>query len=56
MLLRLTVKAKTVYQKLINRKESLKMQGTYFGYLFVLGCSPPVFFRVTAARPAFLGL
>lgn len=43
MLLRLTVKAKTVYQKLINRKESLKMLGTYFRYLFVLSCSPPLF-------------
>lgn len=44
MLLRMTIKAKTVYQKLINRKENLKTLGTYFGYLFV-----------TAARPAFLG-
>lgn len=47
MLLRMTVKAKTVYQKLIKRKENLKMLSTYFGYLLVLGCSPPLFSSVS---------
>lgn len=53
--LRMTVKAKTVYQKLINRKENLKMSGTILGIHSSCAVTLPLFFSVSQQHYKFSG-